>query len=196
MDADFSTQALRYQTTALRNTRLGQDASLTPWAINPDGLKTTAVAQLHRIAGFTPGGGLSEHGGWEYQFLYNTLYTLEAPYEDASDLYQLLLTWDATIAVRYRAESEQSLDRLLEVAYGPGARAFRSHWRSAADALFAQAGYGAEFGDRVLEDALIMQPPRAKPVYQQDEPLRPGVTPAQEALRAEGPQAGPAGRTH
>jgi hypothetical protein len=28
MDADFSTQALHYQTTALRNTRLAQDASL------------------------------------------------------------------------------------------------------------------------------------------------------------------------
>ena len=32
MDADFSTQALQYQTTILRNTRLGQDASLLPWA--------------------------------------------------------------------------------------------------------------------------------------------------------------------
>ena len=74
MDADFSTQALQYQTVALRNTRLAQDASLMPWAGNTQTLKTTAVAQLHRIAGFTPGGGLSEHGVWEYQFLYNTLY--------------------------------------------------------------------------------------------------------------------------
>ena len=63
MDADFSTQALQYQTTILRNTRLGQDASLLPWAANPEELKTTAVAQLHRIAGFTPDGGFSEHAG-------------------------------------------------------------------------------------------------------------------------------------
>jgi hypothetical protein len=196
MGADFSTQALRYQTTVLRNTRLGQDASLVPWTTNPDLLKTTAVAQLHRIAGFTPDGGFSEGGGWEYQILYNTLYVLEAPYEDSQDLYQMVLSWDATFAVRYRAVAEQSLESLREVAFGPGARAFRSRWRTAADALFDQAGYGRAFGGHVLEDALIMQPPATKPVYQQDEPLRPGVTPAQEVLRPNGPEADPAGRTH
>lgn len=196
MDADFSTQALHYQTTALRNTRLGQDASLVPWAANPDRLKITAVAQLHRIAGFTPDGGFSGHGGWEYQFLYNTLYTLEAPQHDAQDLYQMVLTWDATFAVRYRAVAEQSLDNLLEVAFGPGARAFRCRWRTAADAFFDQAGYGTAFGGHALDHALIMQPPATKPVYQQDEPLRPGVTPAQQVLRPNGPEADPAGRTH
>jgi len=196
MDADFSTQALQYQTTVLRNTRLGQDASLVPWAANPDELKTTAVAQLHRIAGFSPDGGLSEHGGWEYQFLYNTLYVLEAPYEDSQDLQQMVLTWDATFAVRYRAVAEQALESLLEAAFGPGARAFRCRWRNAADALFDQAGYGTAFGGRDLDDALIMQPPATKPLYQQDEPLRPGVTPAQEVLRPDGPEAGPVGRTH
>lgn len=195
MDADFSTHALHYQTTALRNTRLAQDASLMPWAVNPEGLKTTAVAQLHRIAGFSPGGGFSEDG-WEYQFLYNTLYTLEAPYEDAQDLYCLVLTWDATVVVRYRAATEQSQDSLLEAAFGSGARAFRFRWRTAGDALFDQAGYGAAFGDRALEDALIMPPPATEPVYQQDEPLHPGVTPAQEVLRRNGPRADPAGRTH
>ena len=196
MDADFSTQALQYQTTILRNTRLGQDASLLPWVANPEELKTTAVAQLHRIAGFTPDGGFSEHGGWEYQFLYNTLYVLEAPYEDSRNLHQMVLTWDATFAVRYRAVAEQSLDNLLEVAFGPGARAFRRRWRTAADALFDQAGYGPAFGGDALDDALIMQPPATKPVYQQDEPLRPGVTPAQEVLRPEGPEAGNLGRAH
>ena len=196
MDADFSTQALQYQTTILRNTRLGQDASLLPWAANPEELKTTAVAQLHRIAGFTPDGGFSEHGGWEYQFLYNTLYVLEAPYEDSRNLHQMVLTWDATFAVRYRAVAEQSLDNLLEVAFGPGARAFRRRWRTAADALFDQAGYGPAFGGDALDHALIMPPPATKPVYQQDEPLRPGVTPAQEVLRPEGPEAGTLGRTH
>ncbi len=196
MDADFSTHALHHQATVLRNTRLGQDASLTPWAVNPDRLKATAVAQLHRIAGFTPDGGLSEGGGWEYQFLYNTLYTLEVPYEDSSDLYQLVLTWDATFAVRYRAVAEQPLESLLEVAFGPGAQAFRCRWRTAVDALFDQAGYGTAFGGHVLQDALIMQPPATKPVYQQDEPLRPGVTPAQEVLRPNGPEAGPVGRPH
>ena len=183
MDADFSTQALQYQTTILRNTRLGQDASLLPWAANPEELKT-------------PDGGFSEHGGWEYQFLYNTLYVLEAPYEDSRNLHQMVLTWDATFAVRYRAVAEQSLDNLLEVAFGPGARAFRRRWRTAADALFDQAGYGPAFGGDALDDALIMQPPATKPVYQQDEPLRPGVTPAQEVLRPEGPEAGNLGRAH
>ena len=159
MDANFSTWALQYQTVALRNTRLAQDASLMPWASDAETLKTTAVAQLHRIAGFTPGGGFSEHGGWEYQFLYNTLYTLEARYQDSPDLYQLVLTWDATFAVRYRAVAEQSLDSLLEAAFGPGARAFRCRWRAAADALFDQAGYGTTFGGHALDQALIMQPP-------------------------------------
>lgn len=196
MDAEFSTQALQYQTVALRNTRLAQDASLMPWAGNAETLKTTAVAQLHRIAGFTPGGGLSGHGGWEYQFLYNTLYTLEAPYQDSSDLYQLVLTWDATFALRYRAVAEQSLDSLLEAAYGAGARAFRARWRTAGDALFEQAGYGAAFGGRALDDALILQPPRGKPVYQQDEPLHPAVTPTQEVRRPNAPAAGPVGHTH
>ncbi|MEP1897475.1 MAG: hypothetical protein ABJQ98_01810 [Alloalcanivorax venustensis] len=195
MDADFSTQALHYQTTALRNTRLAQDASLVPWAGNAEILKTTAVAQLHRIAGFSPGGGFSG-GGWEYQFLYNTLYTLEAPQHDAQDLYQLVLTWDATLVVRYRAAEAQSLESLLEAAFGVGARAFRARWRSAADVLFDQAGYGAVVGGHTLEDALIMKPPRSKPVYQQDEPLRPGVTPAQGVLRPNGSEAGPVGRTH
>jgi len=194
MDADFSTQALHYQTTALRNTRLAQDASLVPWAGNAEILKTTAVAQLHRIAGFSPGGGFSG-GGWEYQFLYNTLYTLEAPQHDAQDLYQLVLTWDATLVVRYRAAEAQSLESLLEAAFGVGARAFRARWRSAADVLFDQAGYGAVVGGHTLEDALIMKPPRSKPVYQQDEPLRPGVTPAQGVLRPNGSEAGPVGRT-
>lgn len=188
-------QSLQYQTTVLRNTRLAQEASLTPWAANSDILKTTAVAQLHRIAGFSPGGGFSD-GGWEYQFLYNTLYTLEAPCEDSRDLYQLVLIWDATFAVRYRAVAEQSQESLLEAAFGSGARAFRLRWRTAGDALFDQAGYGAAFGGRALEDALIMQPPARKPVYQQDEPLHPGVTPAQEVFRPNGPEAGPVGRRH
>jgi hypothetical protein len=153
------------------------------------------VAQLHRIAGFSPGGGFSG-GGWEYQFLYNTLYTLEAPQHDAQDLYQLVLTWDATLVVRYRAAEAQSLESLLEAAFGVGARAFRARWRSAADVLFDQAGYGAAVGGHTLEDALIMKPPRSKPVYQQDEPLHPGVTPAQEVLRPNGLEAGPVGRTH
>ncbi|HAJ43185.1 MAG TPA: hypothetical protein DCM00_11100, partial [Alcanivorax sp.] len=95
-----------------------------------------------------------------------------------------------------RAVAEQSLDNLLEVAFGPGARAFRRRWRTAADALFDQAGYGPAFGGDALDDALIMQPPATKPVYQQDEPLRPGVTPAQEVLRPEGPEAGNLGRAH
>ncbi|MGB0538779.1 MAG: hypothetical protein ACPGJX_15525, partial [Alloalcanivorax venustensis] len=127
---------------------------------------------------------------------YNTLYVLEAPYEDSRNLHQMVLTWDATFAVRYRAVAEQSLDNLLEVAFGPGARAFRRRWRTAADALFDQAGYGPAFGGDALDDALIMQPPATKPVYQQDEPLRPGVTPAQEVLRPEGPEAGNLGRAH
>ena len=195
MDADFSTQALQYQTTALRNTRLAQDASLVPWAGSAESLKATAVAQLHRIAGFSPGGGFSA-GGWEYQFLYNTLYTLEAPQHDGQDLYQLVLTWDATLVVRYRAAEAQSQESLLEAAFGVGARAFRSRWRSAANVLFDQAGYGAAVGGQVLEDALIMKPPRSKPVYQQDEPLHPGVTPAQEVRRPNGPETGTVGRTH
>ena len=197
MDADFSTRELNYQTTVLRNTRLGQEASLAPWAANPNTLKATAVAQLHRIAGFSPHGGFSDGGAWEYQILYNSLYVLEAPYDDSRDLYQLVLTWDATFAVRYLAVAEQSLECLRDIAIGPGARAFRSRWRTAVDALFDQAGYGPAFRDHhALESALIMQPPPKKPFYQQDEPLRPGVTPSQEVLRANVPGRGPAGRTH
>mgnify|MGYP001196259165 CR=1 FL=1 len=54
----------------------------------------------------------------------------------------------------------------------------------------------SDVGGDALDDALIMQPPATKPVYQQDEPLRPGVTPAQEVLRPEGPEAGNLGRAH
>jgi hypothetical protein len=101
------------------------------------------------------------------------LYTLEAPQHDAQDLYQLVLTWDATLVVRYRAAEAQSLESLLEAAFGVGARAFRARWRSAADVLFDQAGYGAVVGGHTLEDALIMKPGGAPPQRVGGWPRRP-----------------------
>ena len=76
MEADFSTFELQYQTAVIRNARFCQDASLEPWDNEPEELLPTTVAELQRIAAFSPHGGLSYESAWEYLFLYNTYYVL------------------------------------------------------------------------------------------------------------------------
>lgn len=197
MDADFSTPELHYQTTVVRNARLRQDALFEPWSASPEVFRGTAVAQLQRIAGFSPDGGLSHGGGWEYVFLYNTLYVLETPYGDSTDLYQLLLTYDATIAVRYLATGEQPLHTLRAEAFDVGIEALRPRWRAALDAQLEQAGYSAPFRDRYARvEGPVMQPSNKRPWYQQDEPLKPGPPSDQDRPGSTPPEAAPSGRPH
>lgn len=197
MDADFSTPELHYQTSVVRNARLRQDASFEPWSDRFEGFRGTAVAQLQRVAGFSPDGGLSHGGGWEYVFLYNTLYVLETPYGDSPDLYQLLLTYDATVAVRYLATGEQSLEALRAEAFEVGLRAMRPRWRAALDAQLEQAGYSAPFRDRYAEvDGPVMQPSNKGPWYQEDEPLKPGPPSDHDRAGSTPPEHPPGGRPH
>ena len=112
MEADFSTFELQYQTAVIRNARFCQDASLEPWDNEPEELLPTTVAELQRIAAFSPHGGLSYESAWEYLFLYNTYYVLDAPYENAPELCQLVLTYDAAFVVRYLSTIRLPLHRL------------------------------------------------------------------------------------
>ncbi|MBG11842.1 MAG: hypothetical protein CL553_01360 [Alcanivorax sp.] len=197
MDADFSTAELHYQTAVVRNARLRQDALFEPWTDRFDVFRGTAVVQLHRVAGFSPDGGLSHAEGWEYVFLYNTLYVLETPYGDSTDLYQLLLTYDATVAVRYLATGEQSLETLRAEAYDAGLRAMRPRWRAALAAQLEQAGYGTAFRERYAQvDGPVMQPSNKGPWYQEDEPLKPGANADQDRAGSTSPEHAPGGRPH
>ena len=173
MDADFSTFELQYHTAVIRNARFCQDASLEPWDNEPEELLPTTVAELQRIAAFSPHGGLSYESAWEYLFLYNTYYVLDAPYENAPELCQLVLTYDAAFVVRYLSTIRLPLHRLRAAALDEGARALRESWRVALDAQLNQAGYSAAFRARYTVGDVPTTPSESKSsLYQEDEPLR------------------------
>lgn len=130
-------------------------------------------------------------------FLYNTLYVLETPYGDSTDLYQLLLTYDATIAVRYLANGEQSRETLRAEAFDAGLRAMRPRWRGALEAQLEQAGYSAAFCECYAQvDGPVMQPSNKGPWYQEDEPLQPGANVDQNRAGSMSPEHDSGGRPH
>lgn len=192
MRADFSTLELQYQTTVVRNARLRQDATLEPWDREPEALKPTMTAELQCIAAFSPHGGLSYESVWEYLFLYSTVYALDAPYENAADLRQLVLTFEATFAVRYLSAGPLPLHTLQAAALDEGACALRALWRVALDAQLVQAGYNLAFRNRyALVDVPVTLQRTEGALYQQDEPLRPGPAETHDWLLFSESDAGP-----